>query len=364
VTSALAVAPARSSFLGYDESLIYPPGLPTTWDVISNGWAGKLTFTNSGSSVSGVIQYNNGQITNPSAVPNSVEILDHLQFISHHNGWFVYFHRPGPNQTYWGLIDNQLTKINGQFSHPGYNIAFTFDATVAQASQPYSGSTLPPPPLTLFGGWSILSDGWPGQLTFPNKYHGDGLIQYDNAQLPSGQPNPSEPIINVSFGQHYNQWYVNFYRPQANQWYYGLYDSDLRNIHGHFTSGPSYPVYPFDATRESKVASCEASFGRWSVLSNSWPGGLSITSSTAGSISYDDRSLSTLGVSLLTETLENFTWVIKYGAAYLKFYRPAPNQWYYGLAEIDWQNIHGSFSSGGGIYEFDATRTVLDYSPL
>jgi len=287
----------------------------------------------------------------------------------------VSFHRPGPNQYYWGLIDKNLENINGEFSHPGVTNFFAFDATKAPTSIPYT----PPKPVTADSSiyWTILSNGYPGQLNFGTLQSTNILLQYTSSggtiqyyQGPlnnHGGVNPTETINSVSFSYHYGQWYVNFYRPNANQWYYGMFDCRGRNIHGHFIAGQNYPIYPFDATLSytESFAVSDVVLGRYTDLANSWAGALELTSQQSGVVAFDNAPyVNPAGVSNPLETLQNLTIPALMNGIYINYYRPGPAQWYYGLFERDLTNIHGSFTQGYGTYEFDATSTVYTYSPL
>jgi len=323
---------------------------PVNWFFTQDPSSGNIT---------GALQMDNAQIPNGS--PNSFEQLDQLEFIQHHNGWYVQFHRPGPNQWYYGLIDQRLENINGQFSHPGYALPFAFDATRGLSTT--GPATTNQPPSSIFDeAWSVLANGWPGELIF-NSADSQGWIQFDNAPLPSGTPNSWENITNVTFSYHYNNWNVIFYRPTPNQWYYGILDAHFRNIHGHFIQGNSYPIYPFDATIGlGWTVSCGTPAGSWTVLGNSWAGGLEVSSSgNSGSVAFDNLPyLNPSAVTNPTETLQNVSIVQKYGGYYLNFYRPGSQEWFYGLLEEDGQNMHGSFTYQGSTYEYDATRTVFN----
>jgi len=329
-----------------------PLYFPLQWKTLGNDWAGQLIFTqdpNSGN-MTGVLQNDNAQI--PNGIPNPVEQLDQLEFVQQHNGWYVKFHRPGPDQYYYGLIDDNLENINGQFSHPGYALAFAFDATRGLSTTGKGTANQPP---SWSQRWNILANGYPGQLWFTSG--SSGSIQFDNSPLPSGTPNPFETITNVTFSYHYNHWSVSFYRPGPNQWYYGIFDAHFRNIHGHFTQGANYPIYPFDATLSG--SSCGVPAGTWTVLANSWAGGLEVTSSGAGYLAMNNLgNLNPSAVTNPVETLQSVSILQKYNGYYLNFFRPGSQQWYHGLLEVDGRNMHGSFTSAGNTYEFDATRTV------
>jgi len=287
----------------------------------------------------------------------------------------VRFHRPGPNQYYWGLIDKYLENINGEFSHPGYQNFFSFDATKEappQNSYSYgaynSGASSASPPSSILNvQWNVLSNGYPGQLKFSSFTSGN--IQYYTGPLQAAfNIDNVEQITTVRFTSHYNQWYVRFYRPNAQQWYYGMFDFRYRNLHGYFISGANtYPIYPFDATLsyDASFAVSDVVLGRFSDLGNSWSGGLQLDTLKSGSLVYDNQpQLNPTALSNPAETLVNLTISAKFNGIYLNFYRSGPKQWYYGLYERDLTNIHGSFTQGGGTYEWDATSTVYNYNPL
>jgi len=72
----------------------------------------------------------------------------------------------------------------------------------------------------------------------------------DNQQLPYGTAEPNQEVLQqLQFYQSHYGWYVTFYRPQAQEHYYGLIDHNFQGIHGHFTYPGYKQTFSFDGTR-------------------------------------------------------------------------------------------------------------------
>jgi len=259
---------------------------------------------------------------------------------------------------------------------------FPFDATFVSSAVSPPLHTFPNTPQH----WALLSNGYPGDLVItkhlqvaPLPTYYTGVLTDSPNSLPttSGGFGSNENVTYVSpIGENYGR-FISFYRPGAQQSYYGLIDLTLKNIYGHFTSWGR--PYPFNAALggpgEASAAGPGDYFphqvlGTWAVLSNGWPGQLLFTSTPCCNVNgavtvhatiwYDNDSLANTNAALnpSNEVLTNVKFNQIHFGWFLTFTRPGASQNYFAILSPDYTALHGHFLSGSSTvpYSFDATH--------
>jgi len=138
------------------------------------------------------------------------------------------------------MFDCRGRNIHGHFIATKNYPIYPFDATLAY-TESFAVSDV------VLGRYSDLANSWVGALELTSQQ--SGVVAFDNAPYvnPAGVSNPTETLQNLTIPALMNGIYINYYRPGPAQWYYGLYERDLTNIHGSFTH-PGSGTYEFDAT--------------------------------------------------------------------------------------------------------------------
>jgi len=221
---------------------------PKNFSTVQNGWPGDLIL-NAHSSTPGVVIYT-AQIHDNSlplpAIKNDgvTETMQNVKLYSNYYGRFLYYERG--TQYYFGLFDNFMTQVNGQFM--AGSSSYAFNGAVGSFGQS-TGTSLPS---AVLGCWySFLANGWAGYLMFwmdwsNNQILGQAFFDSNRFDLNPTPPDPNNPeyLSGIHFLQTHFGYSVTFQRSNG-QVYYGIWSPDFSSLRGHFTSGNG--VYSFDA---------------------------------------------------------------------------------------------------------------------